>query len=224
MSSPTRVLEVLLVVLVVLALQGTTLAFVCLPGAAAGTRRSTSSQLFMARSAKPLEKDDAMMTSAGGKGKGQGRGEGGEEEEMIVLPFDGLVGREKGLFRKELDALNPIQAAYDLLPGEDGSPERKAAIEAAVRQRIAAIQADNYKPMLVDDDPLKGVPLWKASLQMLAVCRPFESYSELALTFLLANLTTIVVGLYVTAVNTSFSSWMQWYIDSDISLPSFLRF
>ena len=174
----------------------------------------------MARSAKPLEKDDAMMTT-GGKGKGKG---GGEEEEMIVLPFDGLVGREKGLFRKELDAMNPIQAAYDLLPGEDGSPERKAAIEAAVRQRIAAIQADNYEPMLVDDDPLKGVPLWKASLQMLAVCRPFESYSELALTFLLANLTTIVVGLYVTAVNTSFSSWLQWYIDSDFSMPAFLRF
>lgn len=167
--------------------------------------------LFMARAAKPIEKDGQIISGSPSNAGGP------DDDEMITLPFDGLVGKDQGLFDKALDMMDPIQAEYDSLPGAEGSQERKDAIEKLIKARVAAIQSDNYEKIPIGKNPLQNVPVWEIAWATIKICKPFESSSELFLTYILANTTTFIVGGYVFLVNGAFQSWLKWFIDTDFA-------
>ena len=100
-------------------------------------------------------------------------------QETVVIPFDGLVGREQGsLFDKPLDVFDPIKDT-DSLPGADGSDEKIAAIQARIQERVAVLK----KAGQWDDggdvfgkDPLATQPIWQTMAMQVKICRPFDSF------------------------------------------------
>ena len=83
------------------------------------TARPSVTLLRMGRIARPEGREGRLVGAEGDSASDD------EEQDMVTLPFDGLVGKDKGLFNKALDVMDPIDAAYAALPGEEGSQERK---------------------------------------------------------------------------------------------------
>jgi hypothetical protein len=170
----------------------------------------------MARIARPEGRDGRLIGAEGDSASDDGK----EEEDMITLPFDGLVGKGKGLFNKELDVMDPIDAAYAALPGEEGSQERKDALEALIKSRIEALKTDEMlggEPRQFEQNPIADVPKWKVALSTLAVCRPFEDGTDLALTYILSNSLTFAFAVYVLGINGITRPLLNWFIETDFA-------
>ena len=142
----------------------------------------------------------------------------GRTEEMVTIPFDGLVGREQGsLFDKPLDVFDPIKDT-DSLPGKDGSDEKIAAIQARITERVAVLK----KAGQWDDggnvfgtDPLKSQPIWQTMAMQVKICKPFDSVDELALTYILLLMTTVFLMGYLIVLREAFDGFIIWFTSTD---------
>lgn len=176
----------------------------------------SSSPLF-ARVQKAEEENVDIMTTEGG----------GEEGEGMAIPFNGVVGRENGaLFDKPLSVYDPLKDTGDL-PGEDGSPEKIAAIQKRIEDRVAELKVAGEWG---DDGDVFGTdPLAKQSLvatmaMQMKACKPFETLDELALTYVLVLFTTVLLSAYLVFLRDSFDAAASWYIAADFdALSNLLR-
>ena len=166
-----------------------------------------------ARAAKPVD-SEGRVVEVGGAGAGADA-EG--EEEMITLPFDGLVNKEGGLFNKALDVLDPLQAAYDKLPGAEGSQERRDAIDKLIKARVEMIESDNYNRPVSAKNPIEGMSFWEITWSTVKVCKPFETTSELVLTYMLLNLAMVLFTAYALSVNSLLGGALDWFIKTDFA-------
>lgn len=163
---------------------------------------------------------ELLRTSALGA-RASKRGEEAKEEqgEFVTIPYEGLVGFERGaLFAKPLSLFDPVQDT-DNLPGEDGSEEKIKAIQLRIKQRVEEMKLSGEWSRDVDEfgqDPLAKMPLWEVMLQQLRTCKPFESIDELALAYLLMLLTTVVLSAYLLVLRDSFDSLLSWYLQADL--------
>lgn len=142
----------------------------------------------------------------------------GKTEDLITIPFDGLVGREQGsLFDRPLDIFDPLKDT-DSLPGEDGSDEKIAAIQKRIVERVTALKLAGQWGDDTDvqgKDPLATQPIWSTMAQQIKICKPFESVDELALTYILLLLTTAFLMVYLIVLRESFDTFIVWFVDSD---------
>lgn len=142
----------------------------------------------------------------------------GKTDELVTIPFDGLVGRDQGsLFDKPLDVFDPIKDT-DSLPGKDGSDEKIAAIQARITERVAVLK----KAGQWDDggdvfgkDPLKTQPIWQTMAMQVKICKPFDSADELALTYVLLLMTTIFLMAYLIVLREFFDGFIVWFTTTD---------
>jgi hypothetical protein len=142
----------------------------------------------------------------------------GRTEELVTIPFDGLVGRDQGsLFDKPLDVFDPIKDT-DSLPGKDGSDEKIAAIQARITERVAVLK----KAGQWDDggdvfgkDPLATQPIWQTMAMQVKICKPFDSADELALTYVLLLMTTVFLMGYLIVLREAFDGFIIWFTTTD---------
>jgi hypothetical protein len=144
--------------------------------------------------------------------------EEGENIEGRAIPFDGVVGRENGaLFDKPLNVYDPLKDTGDL-PGEDGSAEKIAAIQARIENRVAELKKAGEwgdEGDAFGTDPLAKQSLVATMSMQLKACKPFETTDELALTFILVLVTTVVLSAYLVVLRDSFDAAANWFINTD---------
>jgi hypothetical protein len=159
-----------------------------------------------------------IVLNARVSGKVEEQEQAGKTEDLITIPFDGLVGREQGsLFDRPLDIFDPLKDT-DSLPGQDGSDEKIAAIQKRIVERVAALKLSGQWGDDTDvqgRDPLATQPIWSTMAQQVRICKPFESVDELALTYILLLLTTAFLMVYLIALRESFDTFIVWFVDSD---------
>ena len=175
-----------------------------------------ASRALFARVQKAEEENVDIMTTDGDNGEGEG----------MAIPFDGVVGRENGaLFDKPLNVYDPLKDTADL-PGEDGSPEKIAAIQQRIEDRVAELKSAGEWG---DDGDVFGTdPLAKQSLiatmaMQMKACKPFETLDELALTYILVLVTTVTLSVYLVFLRDSFDSAASWFINTDFDFLNSLR-
>ena len=142
----------------------------------------------------------------------------GRTEELVTIPFDGMIGRDQGsLFDKPIDVFDPIKDT-DSLPGEDGSAEKIAAIQARITERVSVLR----KAGQWDDggdvfgkDPLAQQPIWQTMAMQAKICKPFDSADELALTYILLLMTTIFLMGYLIVLREAFDGFIIWWTTTD---------
>ena len=140
-----------------------------------------------------------------------------EDDKMITIPFNGLIGKEQGsLFDKPLDVYDPMKNTDDL-PGTDGSDEKIAAIQARIQNRVEELKKAGEwgSEEVFGKDPLAKQPIWITMAMQLKVCKPFESVDELALTYILLLTTTIVLMAYLLVLRETFDTFIDWFVRTD---------
>jgi hypothetical protein len=139
-------------------------------------------------------------------------------EDMMTIPYSGLIGRENSaLFDKPIDVMDPMKNTDDL-PGADGSDEKIAAIQARIQERVAALKAAGEWSDDVDvfgKDPLATQPIWQTMIMQLKVCKPFESFDELALTYVLMLSTTFTLMGFLLVTREVFDGFIDWFVKTD---------
>lgn len=178
----------------------------------------------MARASKPERKDGTSAETNAASGGNDGAN--AANDDLIDLPFDGLVGRQETIFSKTLDEFDPIQAAYDNLPGKEGSPERKAAIDKLIQERVKLIASSGYEELSLDKDPMADVTPLQLLMETLRTTDiGIDSKSEFALAYLLSALVAFFILGGVTLFNDSFQAFLVWFQATDFAglAPSFLR-
>jgi hypothetical protein len=128
------------------------------------------------------------------------------------------------LFYEPVDvAADPLRNTDDL-PGEDGSDEKIAAIQKRIAERVELLKAKGLWEADGDDfgrDPLAKQPLWTTMLMQLKACRPFETWDELALTFVLVISTTVALAGYLIFLTWFLEGAVGWYIHTDFDADYF---
>lgn len=66
-------------------------------------------------------------------------------------------------------------------------------------------------------DPLTKQALWKTMSIQVRACRPFETWDELALMYVLVVSTTLFLAAYLLFLQWSLEGSMKWYIDTDFN-------
>jgi len=150
-----------------------------------------------------------------------------EDEATIKIPYDGLMGFEQGtVFSTPLQVYDPLDDVDDL-PGEEGSDEKLEAIQKRIDDRVAAMRkAGEWNDDEIENygkDPLRNIPLPSTMLMQMKACKPYDSPSELLLTYILLMITTIVLGGYVIVLRDSLESFMQWYVNTDFDSDFFSK-
>jgi hypothetical protein len=64
-------------------------------------------------------------------------------------------------------------------------------------------------------NPLANIPLWQVMIMQIKACKPFESYSDLALNYVLIVVTTVVLSSYLLTLRDTFDAMILWYINTD---------
>jgi hypothetical protein len=171
-------------------------------GISVGLRRSSSIRAKVQKA----EDENVQVTEDGQNAEGQ------------AIPFDGVVGRENGaLFDKPLNVYDPLKDTGDL-PGEDGSPEKIAAIQARIENRVAELKKAGEwgdDGDVFGTDPLARQSLVATMSMQLQACKPFETVGELGLTYVLVLVTTVVLSLYLIVLRDSFDAAASWFINTD---------
>jgi hypothetical protein len=140
------------------------------------------------------------------------------DDEMITIPFTGLVGKENGaLFDKPLEVFDPLKNTDDL-PGADGSEEKIAAIQQRIQERVDALKKagqwdDNDE--VYGKDPLAKQSILQTMAMQLKVCKPFDSVDELALTYVLLIATTGALMAYLLVLRETFDTFIEWFVATD---------
>jgi hypothetical protein len=112
---------------------------------------------------------------------------------------------------------DPLRNTDDL-PGEDGSEEKIAAIQKRIAERVELLKAKGLWESDGDDfgrDPLAKQPLWKTMIMQVKACRPFATWDELALTFVLVIGTTLSLAGYLIFLTWFLEGAVSWYIRTD---------
>ena len=142
-----------------------------------------------------------------------------ENGELVNLPYDGLVGsnRER-LFDEPLEIYDPLKNTNDL-PGEDGSEIKINAILAQIEERSQYLKSTGQ---WIEDDsfssnPLSYQPIWITMKQQIQAARPFESISELWLTYILVIATTLLLSGYLVFLKEYLNAFVLWFINTDIN-------
>lgn len=143
------------------------------------------------------------------------------DDELVPLPFSGILGNEAGgLFDTPLNVFDPTKDTDDL-PGTDGSDEKIAAIQRRIKDRVEELKKAGEWELTNEEfgrNPLAKVSLLQTMLYQIQICKPFESYGELGLTYGLVLATSSVLLGYLLILKITFNSFMQWYIDTDFEL------
>ena len=116
-----------------------------------------------------------------------------------------------------LNVYDPLKDTADL-PGEDGSPEKIAAIQARIEDRVAELKKSGEwgdEGDVYGADPLAKQSLVTTMGMQLKACKPFETIDELALTYLLVLVTTITLSVYLVVLRDGFDTAAKWYINTD---------
>jgi hypothetical protein len=144
--------------------------------------------------------------------------DGAENEGGMAIPFDGVVGKENGaLFDKPLNVYDPLKDTADL-PGEDGSPEKIAAIQKRIEDRVAELKVAGEwgdEGDAFGSDPLSNQSLISTMAMQMKACKPFETFDELALTFILVMTTTVLLSGYLILLRDNFDAAASWFIHTD---------
>jgi len=182
------------------------------------------------RVAKPAESENkkAVIGTAADEEVGSAGVGGDDDDDMITVPFEGLVGRNQGggLFNKALEIEDPTEAVFANVSGVPGSPEYEAAIGAVINARLEALKRGELDDIQVEKDPMEGVTMWKMGFDAIRTTRPFDSASDFALTLILINIALFSVFSYTYAVNSVLQIFVDWWIKTDFSespLGVFLR-
>lgn len=165
--------------------------------------RALQSHALYARVAKREEETTSEQTEGDG---------------FITIPYEGLVGSERGgLFDTPLRMFDPMED-MDSVPGEDGSDEKIAAIQLRIKERVEELRKNGEWGEDVEEygkDPLATLPLWQTIAMQLRTCKPYESTSELALTYVLILATTVVLSAYLLSLRDSLDAFIVWYTTTD---------
>eukprot|EP01035_Chromulina_nebulosa_P017249 gene17249-22777_t len=104
------------------------------------------------------------------------------------------------------------------LPGEDGSDEKIAAIMKRIEERVQTMkqtgdwdEGDNF-----GKNPLANQSLIDTMISQIQTCKPFESFDELALTYLLMLGTTVFLSTYLLTMRDLSNNFMLWFTGSDL--------
>jgi len=171
----------------------------------------SATRLLMARVSKP-DNQQASRVVVGASGDEGGKDPEGDD--MITLPFDGLVGkRSGGLFDKPLEAMDNEQAEFDRLSDE----EKRIFVDRKISARIEAIKRGDAEPIPQSKDPLEGMTTLDIMRSALAVTKPFDSWSDFALAYILAIFTTLFVLGYNVLLTENLGNLMDWFLDTDFA-------
>lgn len=146
-----------------------------------------------------------------------------DDDEFMSIPYKGLVGYEPGsLFDKPLELFDPAKNTDDL-PGEDGSPEKIAAIQSRIQARVEQLksQGEWVEGDEFGKDPLRSQPIFTTMAQQLQACRPFETVGELGLNYLLVLATTLSLSVYLVFLRESLDGIISWYVKTDFDSDFF---
>lgn len=140
-----------------------------------------------------------------------------ENEKMMSIPYDGILGKDRGsLFDRPLEIYDPINNTDDL-PGEDGSDEKLNAIMKRIEERVELMKNrgewDDEESF--GSNPLSNKPIIEVMLMQLKACKPFESFDDLLLTYFLMVGTTISLSAYLIFLRENFNNFMLWFTGSD---------
>lgn len=140
-----------------------------------------------------------------------------KEDKVMSIPFDGILGSQKGsLFVDPLEVFDPMRDTQDL-PGEDGSDEKIQAIMQRIEERVSALKKsgewdDGDK---FGSDPMANIPLWSSMAMQVKASKPFESWDALALTYILLMITTVAMSSYLLVLREILNNFMLWFTGSD---------
>eukprot|EP00595_Chromulina_sp_UTEXLB2642_P001579 CAMPEP_0196761498 /NCGR_PEP_ID=MMETSP1095-20130614/756_1 /TAXON_ID=96789 ORGANISM="Chromulina nebulosa, Strain UTEXLB2642" /NCGR_SAMPLE_ID=MMETSP1095 /ASSEMBLY_ACC=CAM_ASM_000446 /LENGTH=124 /DNA_ID=CAMNT_0042111119 /DNA_START=196 /DNA_END=567 /DNA_ORIENTATION=+ len=104
------------------------------------------------------------------------------------------------------------------LPGEDGSDEKIAAIMKRIEERVQTMKqtGDWDEGDTFGKNPLANQSLIDTMISQIKTCKPFESFDELALTYLLMLGTTVFLSTYLLTMRDLSNNFMLWFTGSDL--------
>eukprot|EP01031_Cornospumella_fuschlensis_P026977 gene26977-32592_t len=141
---------------------------------------------------------------------------------MVKLPQEGLIGYQPGsLFYKPIDIYDPLDDAFNS-PGEDGSPEKIAAIEQRIAEKVEKMKAsgewDKFTGKEFGKDPLRDMPLPQAIIANIKAGRPFDSWGELWVTMFSVFATIFMLSAYLYGVSVLLEMFVTWFQKLDFKL------
>lgn len=147
------------------------------------------------------------------------------KEDTVTIPYGGLMNYERGtLFNEPLKVYDPLDDIDDL-PGEDGSDEKLEAIMKRLDDRVESIKsAGQWNDEEIENygrDPLRNIPLPQIMLMQLRSIKPYDTPSDLLLTYVLVLLTTAVLGGYVVVLSDVVEKVVSWYVNTDFDSDFF---
>ena len=146
--------------------------------------------------------------------------EGNNDDEMVSLPFTGIIGGGTDtLFKKPLEIYDPLKDTSDL-PGEEGSDERINAMFARIEERVQKLKSTGEWNTSQYGDPLKDIPLWRTMIYHLQAAN-LGTIDELILTFILVLVALVTLATYTITLNASLNNVMNWYIKTDFDADFF---
>mmetsp|Transcript_21796 Transcript_21796/g.19856 ORF Transcript_21796/g.19856 Transcript_21796/m.19856 type:complete len:221 (-) Transcript_21796:53-715(-) len=140
------------------------------------------------------------------------------KENLVSIPYEGIIGGERGsLFKHPIDVYDPMKDTSDL-PGEDGSDEKIAAIMKRIEERVQTMKqtGDWDEGDTFGKNPLANQSLIDTMISQIKTCKPFESFDELALTYLLMLGTTVFLSTYLLTMRDLSNNFMLWFTGSDL--------
>lgn len=150
--------------------------------------------------------------------------QGDGDDDPVSLPFTGVIGMQGGnLFEKPLDVYDPTKDLMDV-PGEDGSAEQAAAMQAKIQKRVAELKRTGEWDRANEEfgkDPLSNVPMGSAMLSMLKAAKPFERWDEFALTYFIVLGGSAVLMAYVISIGTGIDGFIEWFVKTDFDSEIF---
>ena len=141
-----------------------------------------------------------------------------DKDETISVPYRGLVGYEPGsLFNKPVEVFDPLKDTSDL-PGDDGSDEKILAIQQRIQDRVEALRKSGEWEDDSEEfgkDPLARQSIFQTMIMQIKACRPYESLSDLGLTYTLVLLSTFSVMAYLIFLRDILDTVITWYVKTD---------
>ena len=147
-----------------------------------------------------------------------------DKNELISIPYGGLVGYEpNNLFYEPVDITDPFKNTDDL-PGEDGSPEKIQAIQQRIQQRVEMLKQRgewNEDGDVYGKDPLANMPLWSTMWMQVKACKPYDSFDDLLLTYILVIITTFAMAAYTVGAKYVCEAFVDWFLKTDFDADYF---
>ena len=136
----------------------------------------------------------------------------------MEVPYQGLAGNSEGrVFNTAIPTFDPMDGTDDL-PGEDGSDAKISAIQSRIQERVAELKKTGEWGEEGDEygiDPLRTQNLFVTMAQQAKACKPFDSFGDLSLTYLLVLTTTVFLSTYLISLREALDSFIGWYEQSD---------